>query len=66
MKPLITILLILITIQSIQAQIIINEIELNPQGKDNGNEWIELYTTEETDLTNYILKNNDNQTIQLN
>jgi hypothetical protein len=72
MKPLIlTILLITIQltlaqIPPLQAQITINEIELNPEGKDASYEWIELFTTEPLDLTNYILKNNDNQTIKLN
>ncbi len=31
------------------ASIVINEVELNPEGQDSGNEWVELYNpTEQT------------------
>ena len=44
----------------------INEVELNPVGKDSGNEWIELYSDEEIDLSSWKLINNDNDSIELN
>jgi len=50
----------------ISANIIISEVELNPPGSDAGNEWIELYSKEEINLTNWSIVNNDNQTIFLN
>jgi hypothetical protein len=43
----------------------INEIELNPQGSDSGNEWVELYSENEIDLTGYSLMNHDNRTLDL-
>ena len=30
---------------SVNAAIVINEVELNPEGADGGNEWVELYNT---------------------
>lgn len=35
----------------------INEIELNPAGEDNGNEWLELYSEQEIDLTGWRIEN---------
>lgn len=43
----------------------INEVELNPEGSDNGKEWLELYSQEEINLTGYIIKNNDNNIMNL-
>ena len=37
----------------------INEAELNPAGTDAGGEWIELYSEDEIDLSEYKLVNND-------
>ncbi len=37
----------------------INEVELNPTGKDAGFEWVELYSEESIDLGGYILYNGD-------
>ncbi len=44
----------------------ITEIELNPSGTDSGNEWIELYSDSEIDLSGYKLVNNDGDEINLN
>jgi hypothetical protein len=44
----------------------INEVELNPPGKDAGNEWVELYSTKEIDLEGYKIVNNDEGEITLN
>jgi hypothetical protein len=49
----------ILTINLIQANPIINEIELNPQGADKSNEWIELYSQEQISLKDWKLINND-------
>lgn len=43
----------------------INEVELNPIGTDSGNEWVELYSEENTNLTNWSIRNNDGDVINL-
>lgn len=45
--------------------IIINEVELNPEGDDQGFEWVELYSEEEFDLEGYYLENNDGDIYKL-
>lgn len=35
----------------------INEVELNPEGEDEGNEWVELYSEDIVDLEGYYLQN---------
>ena len=47
------------------SAVVINEIELNPEGADSGNEWVELYSEEEINLTNWRLSNNDGGNITL-
>ncbi len=44
----------------------ITEVELNPQGKDAGNEWIELYSEQESNLNGYYLENKDGDILNLN
>lgn len=43
----------------------INEFELNPEGDDSGNEWVELYHWDKIDLTGYKLVNGDGGEIEL-
>ena len=43
----------------------INEFELNPEGDDSGNEWVEFYHWDEIDLTGYKLVNGDGDEIEL-
>lgn len=50
----------------IVSALIISEVELNPSGSDSGNEWVEFYSSEEVDLSDYILKNGDGDEIELN
>lgn len=38
----------------------INEVEQNPAGQDTGNEWIELYSSEEFNLDGFYLQADDN------
>jgi len=49
------------------GDILINEIELNPEGDDSGNEWIEIYNpgSEDVILTEYYLMNGGNQKFEL-
>ena len=56
--------LIIILISGVSA-IRINEVEMNPAGKDYGNEWIELYSKEEVNLEGYKLVNNDGGELNL-
>jgi hypothetical protein len=39
--------------------IVISEFEMNPEGKDAGFEWVELYSEIEIELSEFTLKNND-------
>jgi len=50
---------------SLVSAVRINEIELNPEGTDSGNEWIELYSEQNIDLNGWKLVNNDNKVINL-
>jgi len=63
-KIILIILIVFLIIQSVVA-IRINEFELNPEGDDSGNEWVELYHWDEIDLTGYKLVNNDGGEIEL-
>jgi len=58
-------LFVLIFINNIYAEVRINEVELNPKGPDSGEEWIELYSDEEVNLSGWAI-NNDGQNISLN
>jgi hypothetical protein len=44
----------------------INEVELNPAGTDNGNEWIELYSDSNIDVTGWYLENVKGRNMSLN
>ncbi|HLC78493.1 MAG TPA: hypothetical protein VJH92_05185 [Candidatus Nanoarchaeia archaeon] len=54
-----------IMLNSISA-IVINEVELNPQGTDAGGEWIEIYSDSVMSLEGYKIANNDGKEIALN
>lgn len=50
----------MILINSSQSSALrINELESNPDGKDAGFEWVELYSEESVNLEGYILENGD-------
>ena len=59
-------IIIALIITSLASAIRITEVELNPPGKDAGNEWIELYSEEEVNLNGYRLLNNDGDEILFN
>ena len=62
---LVLIILNLISINFISA-IRINEIETNPPGSDSGNEWVELYSENQINLSGWKIMNNDNGSLELN
>ncbi len=56
----------LLLISLVNAEVRINEVELNPYGSDTGNEWIELYSDSLINLESWKLVNTDNEIIPLN
>ncbi len=50
---------------SLISAIRINELESNPTGTDTGNEWLELFSEQDTILAGWTIKNNDNDEINL-
>src|SRR3989344_902390 len=54
------------TLISIVYSIQINEVESNPAGNDAGQEWIEFYSKQEVNLSEYKITNNDGQEMQTN
>ncbi len=64
MKRVLLIFCLIVLINSIYA-IKINEVELNPQGEDSGNEWIEFYHHGDFNLDGCKLRNNDGDEIKL-
>src|SRR3989344_2749583 len=48
------------------AEVRINEVELNPTGDDSGNEWIELYSDTEVNLTDWIIASSNGRNMSFN
>src|SRR3989344_8654123 len=44
----------------------ITEVEINPAGSDNGNEWIEFFSNSNVNLSDYKIVNNDGDEIIVN
>ncbi|MBU3913539.1 MAG: lamin tail domain-containing protein [Nanoarchaeota archaeon] len=44
----------------------ISEVELNPAGTDSGNEWVELYSSSEIDVSGWTLVNSKGKIFELN
>ena len=63
MKVLIILFLIFLIVDV--SAIRISEVELNPEGQDTGNEWVELFCEDETDIGDFKLVNNDDNEINL-
>ncbi|MGV8152135.1 MAG: hypothetical protein ACP5OG_03565 [Candidatus Nanoarchaeia archaeon] len=55
----------MITNASVFADIIISEVELNPQGEDRGNEWLELYSDEPASVKGWRIENHKGKNITL-
>lgn len=59
-------LLILVLLFSLVSAVRINEVELNPEGTDSGDEWVELYSENEVNLSNWSMVNNDGDIYVIN
>lgn len=57
--------LIFISLSFVSA-IRINEVELNPEGTDSGNEWVELYSNEQINLTDWKICSNNGRNMTFN
>lgn len=64
MNKIISVFLIIFFL-SFSSAIIISEVEINPSGADPGNEWIEFYSENEINFSEYLIKNNDGDEIIL-
>jgi len=63
----IVVLLTLFSLSFILGEVRINEVELNPPGSsDSGNEWIELYSDIEINLTNWIIRSSNGRNMTFN
>ena len=58
-------LVIIAFLLPVMASLKINEMELNPAGTDSGNEWVEFYSEEEIDLSEYKIVNGDGSEVIL-
>ena len=58
--------LIVILASLASASVRINEVELNPPGTDNQNEWIELYSSQEVNLDGWTIVNAKEKVFSLN
>ncbi len=65
-KGLAVLLIILLSINFACADIRINEVELNPAGDDNKNEWIELYSQTQVNLINWTILSSNGRNISFN
>lgn len=66
MKHLLIMLFILLSTSFVTAEIRINEIMYNPEGNDNNKEFIEIYSDENINLSDYIISDSDsNDTLTL-
>lgn len=60
-----SVLLFLFLLPDFVFAVRINEVELNPEGTDAGNEWVELYSEQEVNLSGWKLVNGDNKSVSL-
>ncbi|HLC74195.1 MAG TPA: lamin tail domain-containing protein [Candidatus Nanoarchaeia archaeon] len=51
----------------VEPKVVINEVEVNPEGADDGNEWIEIFnpSNQTVNLSLWYLKDNANHTINV-
>ncbi|MFH1710811.1 MAG: lamin tail domain-containing protein [Nanoarchaeota archaeon] len=61
-----TVLFIILINLASASSVIISEIELNPAGTDNKNEWIELYSSQEVSLEGWTIVNVKGKIFSLN
>lgn len=65
-KRLILLVIILLSIEIACADIRINEVELNPAGDDNKYEWIELYSSAQVNLANWLVLSSNGRNLSFN
>jgi len=58
--------ILLSLIHGVLGEVRINEVELNPLGEDSGNEWVELYSDVEINLTGWTLEDSEENVLELN
>ena len=63
MKKLILLFLFIFTINFVSADIVINEIMYNPEGRDNNQEFVELYLDDIINLEDYIIQDEASQDV---
>ncbi|PIZ82793.1 hypothetical protein COX97_02950 [Candidatus Pacearchaeota archaeon CG_4_10_14_0_2_um_filter_05_32_18] len=63
--PLLSALFIILLVTLASASVFINEIELNPEGTDSGNEWVEIFATSNTNISEWYLTDVDGNAIYL-
>ena len=56
MRRLFLVLSLLLIIPLVSAEIVINEVMYNPEGNDNNKEFIEIFSNEQINLTDYIIE----------
>src|SRR3989344_2863874 len=64
--PSIFLIIMVLLFTSTVMAIEITEVELNPEGSDSGNEWVELYSESSYSLSDHYLQNNDGEIYDLN
>ncbi|OIO81789.1 hypothetical protein AUJ84_00125 [Candidatus Pacearchaeota archaeon CG1_02_32_132] len=55
----------ILMVTNLSSAIILTEVELNPEGSDSGNEWVEIYSSEDFNLNGTYLKNKDEKKYNL-
>lgn len=63
MKKLLTLFLFIFIVNFVSADTLINEIMYNPEGRDNNQEFVELYLDNIINLENYIIQDEASQDI---
>ena len=66
MLAILLLLMIMLSISFIYASVRINEIELNPAGEDNGNEWVELYSDEQIEINGWKIRSSNGRNMSFN
>lgn len=57
---------VLLSMNVVFSEIRINEVELNPFGEDNKNEWVEIYSEENVEITNWQIRSNNGKNMSFN
>ncbi len=66
MKMFIGLIILALSFTFASADIFINEVELNPEGTDSANEWLELYSDSFVNLTNWVISSSNGRNMTFN